>query len=114
MKASRIHGYGGAEVVQYDDVERPSASPGAVLVHVKAAGVNPVDWKICDGFTKGMFETKFPAILGGDIAGVVEELGSGVEGWKPGDEVFAMIGLMGGNAEYVAADLRSWHQSHAI
>ncbi|HTT83999.1 MAG TPA: NADP-dependent oxidoreductase [Rhizomicrobium sp.] len=101
MKASRIHGYGGPEVVHYEDVERPSAAPGAVLVHVRAAGVNPADWKIRDGFAKAMFETKFPAILGGDIAGVVEAVGEGVQDWKAGDEIFAMIGLMGGYAEYV-------------
>jgi NADPH:quinone reductase-like Zn-dependent oxidoreductase len=101
MKASRIHGYGGPEVVHFDDVERPSAGPGEVLVRVRGVGVNPVDWKIRDGFTKSMFETKFPAILGGDIAGVIERTGPGVERWKTGDEVFGLIGLTGANAEFI-------------
>jgi NADPH:quinone reductase-like Zn-dependent oxidoreductase len=104
MKASRIHGYGGSEVIHYEDVERPSAGAGAVLVRVRAAGVNPADWKIRDGFAKAMFETKFPAILGGDIAGVVEAAGEGVTDWKAGDDIFAMIGLMGGYAEYVVTN----------
>jgi NADPH:quinone reductase-like Zn-dependent oxidoreductase len=101
MKASRIHGYGGPEAIHYEDAAPPSPGPGEVLVCVHAMGVNPVDWKIRDGFAKAMFETKFPAILGGELAGVVEEVGPDVEDWKAGDEIFAMIGLLGANAEYV-------------
>lgn len=101
MKASRIHAYGGPEVVNYEDAEKPTAGAGEVLVRVKAASINPVDWKIRDGMTKSLFETKFPAILGGDLAGIVDSVGAGVTKWKAGDEVFALIGLTGASAEYV-------------
>jgi NADPH:quinone reductase-like Zn-dependent oxidoreductase len=102
MKASRIHDYGGPEVMHYEDAEKPTAGAGEVLVRVRGGSVNPVDWKVRSGFTKAMFETKFPAILGGDLAGVVETVGDGVNDWKAGDEVFAHIGLTGADAQYVA------------
>src|SRR5690606_19308779 len=68
---------------------------------VHAIGVNPVDWKIRSGFTRKMFELPLPAIVGGDISGVVEQVGAKVSGVKPGDEVFAMLGLTGAYAQYV-------------
>jgi NADPH:quinone reductase-like Zn-dependent oxidoreductase len=102
MKASRIHDYGGPEVMHYEDAEKPAAAAGEVLVRVRGASVNPVDWKIRSGFVKAIFETKFPAILGGDLAGVVEAVGEDISDWKVGDEVFAHIGLAGANAQYVA------------
>jgi NADPH:quinone reductase-like Zn-dependent oxidoreductase len=65
-------------------------------------GVNPVDWKLRSGAARKHLELPMPAILGGDIAGVVEQAGAGVEGFKAGDSVYAMIGLTGAYAEYVS------------
>lgn len=108
IKAMRIHEYGQLEVLRYEDIPRPVPDPGEVLVRVHAASVNPVDYKIRSGFARGMFATSpFPTALGGDIAGVVEETGSGVTAFKAGDAVFGMIGLIGAYTEYVAVKAES-------
>lgn len=62
----------------------PSPSAGELLVKIHAAGLHPADWKIQ---TYGVFIEKFPAILGTEIAGEVEQVGEGVEGWSKGDRV---------------------------
>src|SRR6476661_4986664 len=77
MKAIRIHNYGGPEVLQYEDAPRPQPQAGEVLVRVHAAGVNPIDWKVREGHMKDFWPHKFPLILGWDLSGVVEELGTG-------------------------------------
>lgn len=100
MKAVRIHAYGGPNVLRHEDMACPSPGPGEVLVQVRAASVNPVDWKVRSGHVKAMFgEQPFPMILGGDFAGVVSKTGSGVSGYRPGDAVFGMTGLIGAYAE---------------
>ncbi|WP_424359955.1 NADP-dependent oxidoreductase [Methanocella sp. MCL-LM] len=106
MKAIRYHSFGGPEVLRYEDVPKPEARPGEVLIRVKATGVNPVDWKIRAGYMKEVFQKMLPLIPGGDVAGVVEEVGSGVTDFKPGDEVYGWLGTgrNGTYAEYVSAD----------
>jgi NADPH:quinone reductase-like Zn-dependent oxidoreductase len=101
MKAIIIHEYGGPEVLKYEDVPRPEAKNDQLLVRVIAAGVNPVDGMI----RSGMFASEkraFPIILGGDIAGVVEKVGSKIAKFKPGEPVFAYVSLdnSGGYAQY--------------
>jgi NADPH:quinone reductase-like Zn-dependent oxidoreductase len=103
MKAVRMHEYGKADVLVCEDAPRPEPKPNEVLVKVHAAGVNPVDWKIrSGGFGKG--KGQLPLILGGEIAGTVESCGAEVKGFKPGDEVWALLSLArwGGYAEYAA------------
>ena len=78
MKAIRIHAYGGVENLHYDDVLRPEPQAGQVLVRVYAAGVNPLDWKIREGYFKQMFDYPLPVIIGQDIAGVVAAVATGV------------------------------------
>src|ERR1700675_2976582 len=93
MKAIRIHNYGGPEVLQYEDAPRPEPQAGEVLVRVHAAGVNPIDWKVREGHMKDFWPHKFPLILGWDVSGTVEEVGSGpaAEGrFKIGDEVYSL------------------------
>jgi NADPH:quinone reductase-like Zn-dependent oxidoreductase len=107
MKALRIHEYGGPEVLRLDDIPRPSPAVGEVLIHVRAMGVNPVDWKLRSGAARRHLELAMPAILGGDIAGEVEQTGSGVEGFKAGDAVYAMLGLTGAYAQYVSVKASS-------
>ncbi|MFD7874904.1 zinc-dependent alcohol dehydrogenase family protein [Streptomyces sp. NPDC059766] len=91
------------------DIKKPSAGPGQVLVKVRASGVNPLDGKIRAGKAAHAKST-LPAVLGLDLAGVVEEAGPGVDGFAPGDEVFGMTGgvgdLQGSLAEYAAVDVR--------
>lgn len=90
MKAAAINAYGGPEVLKIIDVETPKPGPGEVLVEVRAASVNPVDWKMRQGLLKDYFPVTFPRILGRDMAGVVAGLGAGVAGFKIGDRVYAM------------------------
>src|SRR5438132_8873194 len=82
--------YGGPETETFVDVERPRPGPGQVLVAVRAAGVNPVDWKQRTGYRRPgeSGEREFPAYFGNEVSGVVEEVGDGVEGFAAGDAVF--------------------------
>lgn len=92
--------YGGPETEALTEVARPVPGPGQVLVAVRAAGINPVDWKLRTGHVRpGDGEQAFPAVLGREAAGVVEEVGEGVEGFAVGDEVFGNT-VAGGYAEY--------------
>jgi NADPH:quinone reductase-like Zn-dependent oxidoreductase len=103
MKAIRIHTYGFGPVV-YEDAPQPIPGEGEVLVRVHASAVNPVDNAIRGGFLTGYFQLQFPAILGYDVAGVVESIGPGVSEYKPGDAVFARptFHRMGAFAEFAA------------
>jgi NADPH:quinone reductase-like Zn-dependent oxidoreductase len=107
MRAVVAERAGGPEVLAVEEVERPTPGPTEILVRVKAAGVNPTDWKSRRG--GGLVGKSFPAILGYDVAGVVEELGAGVTLYRPGDEVLGMPKfpvLPGAYAQYVAAPAR--------
>lgn len=116
MKAVRIHQYGGLEVLTYEDAPRPTPAPGEALIRVHAAGVNPVDWKVRIGRLQGRVHHHLPLILGWDVAGVVEALGTGVTNIKVGDAVYARpdIARDGAYAEYIvvrAAELALKPQS---
>ena len=102
MKAVRIHDYGDGSKLVFEDAPKPSPAKGELLVKVKAAGVNPVDWKIRSGMFRGGLEFTMPATLGFDVAGEVAEVGEGVKKFKEGDKVFAYLALNrgGGYAEY--------------
>jgi NADPH:quinone reductase-like Zn-dependent oxidoreductase len=93
MKAIRMRGYGGPEVLSYEDIPVPKVNADEILVRVHAAGVNPVDWKIRTGFGKEWFGHELPFVLGCDLAGVVESVGAGVKRFKPGDAVFGYVNL---------------------
>jgi len=88
MKAVRIHQYGGPEQLKFEDVPRPQPGTGEVLIRVRAAGVNPIDWKLRAGYLKNYMPVPMPFIPGIDVAGVVEAAGPGVTRFKKGDEVF--------------------------
>jgi N-ethylmaleimide reductase len=100
-RALRIHGYGGVEVMQWDEVPMPQAGPDEVLVKVAAAGVNGLDWKIRDGLVKDVFQLPLPAVLGLELAGEVAAVGEGVEGYAVGARVFGALGRVGAYAGYV-------------
>src|SRR5437588_4043932 len=75
MKAVRVHEYGGPEVLRYEDAPRPEPGLGEALVRVHAAGVNPVDWKIRQGYMQAFLPYPLPMIPGWDVSGVVEANG---------------------------------------
>src|SRR5471032_3313473 len=107
MKAILYHDYGSADVLRLEDVEKPVPSDKQVLVRVRAASVNPLDWHYMRGqpylirlLEPGLLKPKDPR-LGVDLAGQVEAVGKGVTQFKPGDEVFGYHS--GAFAEYVCA-----------
>jgi NADPH:quinone reductase-like Zn-dependent oxidoreductase len=108
MKAIVVHEYGGPEVLKYEDAPRPEPKEDQILVRVVAAGVNPVDGMIRSGMFAKHEKAAFPMILGGDIAGVVENVGNKIAKFKAGDPVFAYLSLKngGGYAEYALATER--------
>lgn len=103
MKAIRVHEYGDASVLRYEDAPRPEPKAGEILVRVVAAGVNPIDWKTRAGYLKEMVPLSLPWIPGCDFSGVVEHIGSGVAEFRRDDEVFGKADLPrdGSYAEYV-------------
>jgi NADPH:quinone reductase-like Zn-dependent oxidoreductase len=106
MKAIRIHNYGGLDVLKYEDAPRPKPQASEVLVRVHAAGVNPIDWKVREGEMKDFWPHKFPLILGWDLSGVVEKLGTSPAAagrFKIGDEVYSLPGPTrdGAYADYI-------------
>jgi NADPH:quinone reductase-like Zn-dependent oxidoreductase len=107
MKAVRIERYGNEDVLEFAEVERPTPGENQLLVKVRAAAVNPVDWKIRDGLGD-IFGLKPPLILGCEVAGTVEAVGGpsrrGIKEFVGGDEVYGYLGAYsGGYAEYVIA-----------
>ena len=103
MRAVSQESLGGPEVLTVVDLPRPSPRTNEILVRVKAASVNPTDWKHRGN---GGFLGKPPFVLGWDLSGVVESVGVGVARFSPGDEVFGMLSYPfghGSHAEYVAA-----------
>src|SRR3990172_2727512 len=99
MKAAQINRYGGSEAVEINkNAASPVASPGKLIVEVYAAGVNPIDWKIREGYMQQMRSLSFPITLGSDFSGLVMEAGEGVSGFKKGDEVYGQAIVLGGGS----------------
>ena len=101
-KAVRFDSYGGVDVLEVRDVPRPVPAAGEVLVEVRAAGINPSEAVIRSGALADQFPATFPSGQGSDLAGVVAELGSSVDGFAVGDEVIGFSNLRSSHAEYVA------------
>jgi NADPH:quinone reductase-like Zn-dependent oxidoreductase len=99
MRAARAHRFGSEEALAIEEIDAPEPGAGQIRIAVRAAGVNPVDWKLLSG--KAPVSPPLPFTPGGDVAGVVDAVGPGVEGWSPGDRVFAHPGLMGGYVEAI-------------
>src|SRR6266508_4161927 len=102
MKAVRIERYGNEEVVALAEVERPTPADNELLVKVRAAAVNPVDWKIRDGLGD-IFGLKPPLILGCEVAGTVEALGSRVKDFVAGGGVYGYLSEYRGGCEGAGA-----------
>ncbi|MEV8181737.1 NADP-dependent oxidoreductase [Specibacter sp. NPDC078692] len=89
MKAMSYSQYGGSEVLTQSQLPTPKVAPGSVLIRVKAAGVNPVDWKIMSGGLDALMDVNFPVIPGWDVAGVVAAVGFDTPEFTVGDEVYS-------------------------
>ncbi|MEK4284059.1 MULTISPECIES: zinc-dependent alcohol dehydrogenase family protein [Ureibacillus] len=108
MKAQVIQTFGNPSVFQIQDLPTPEVIPGHVLIQVKATSVNPIDTKVRSGFVPAV-APEFPAVLHGDVAGVVCAVGEGVSKFQVGDEVYGCAGGFKGTtggalAEYMLAD----------
>lgn len=99
MKAQLLTGFGGVDQITLTEVPEPHAGPGEVRLTVEAVGINPMDVKIQHGWLQDEFDTPLPAVLGSDVVGVVDEVGTGVTAFSVGDRV---VGLAedGAYAEY--------------
>lgn len=89
MKAITYAAYGDPDVLTLSDIDEPKVGPGEVRLAVRAASVNPVDWKIVQGALDPIINVAFPAVPGWDVAGVVEQVGADVTEVAAGDEVMA-------------------------
>ena len=101
MKAAQMKGYGSSdEVIEINkNVPAPNdPSAGKVLVKIKAAGINPVDWKIREGYMQQMIPLQFPSPLGMDFSGVIEKVGQGISEFRQGDEVYGQASIMSGGS----------------
>jgi NADPH:quinone reductase-like Zn-dependent oxidoreductase len=104
MKALTFHEYGGPEVLKVAEAPEPHAGPGQIRIAVKAASVNPIDWKVKSGMLAGGKPLDAPGYLGYDAAGVVDEVGEGVTGVAVGDDVLGK----GSNTQAEFAVLDAW------
>jgi NADPH:quinone reductase-like Zn-dependent oxidoreductase len=101
MKAAQMKGYGSSdEVIEINEnVPAPNdPSAGKILVKIKAAAINPVDWKIREGYMQQMIPLQFPSSLGMDFSGVIEKVGQGVSDFRQGDEVYGQASLLSGGS----------------
>ncbi len=109
MKAQSIKQFGDVSVFEETQLAKPTVKPGYVLIKVMATSVNPIDTKIRAGFVPDI-TPPFPAVLHGDVAGIIEEVGTGVTNFKVGDEVYGCAGGLKGEdgalAEYMLADAK--------
>jgi len=103
MQAVQIHSFGNSDVLKLEEVPKPAAGADEVLVRVRAAGVNPIDWKVRAGYLQSFIPHKLPLILGWDVSGVVEKTGPNVTAFAYGDEVYGQLDITknGAYAEYV-------------
>lgn len=110
MKAAQYNKYGGPEVIEINlDAQKPIPAKDQVLVEVHAASLNPFDYKLRLGYMKEMIPLQFPFTIGGDFSGVVMNLGTGVSGFKVGDEVYGqalvLTGASGSLAEFATSNV---------
>ncbi|NUU24558.1 MAG: alcohol dehydrogenase catalytic domain-containing protein, partial [Streptomycetaceae bacterium] len=102
-QAIQYSAHGDADVLEAASLRTlPAPGPGQVRVRVRAAGVNPIDWKIRSGAMAAIFPVDLPHVPGQDVAGVVDAVGEGVTAWAVGDEVFGMT--VKTYADYTLAD----------
>ncbi|AMH01569.1 NADP-dependent oxidoreductase [Serratia liquefaciens] len=99
--AAVMYDYGARDTIKIEPVKRPEVSPGKVIVEIKAAAVNPLDWKLRDGIFKDLFPLNLPCVLGMEFAGDIVEVGEGVTNFKVGDRVIGKSVNYGAFAETI-------------
>ncbi|MGG1948055.1 NADP-dependent oxidoreductase [Trinickia sp. NRRL B-1857] len=104
QRAVLIRAYGDASAAEVADIAKPEPKEGQVLVHVRAAGINGLDWKVREGYVRDAFPLPLPAVLGIELAGVVEAVGPGVTRFRAGDRVMGSLGGLGAYADFVTVD----------
>jgi NADPH:quinone reductase-like Zn-dependent oxidoreductase len=104
QRAVLIRAYGGAAAAEVAEIAAPAVGSGQVLVRVRAAGVNGIDWKVREGFVREAFPLQLPAVLGIELAGTIEALGPGASRFRVGDRVMGPLGGLGAYADVVAVD----------
>lgn len=102
MRAALINQYGGPEVIQVTDIDRPNPKSDQVLVEVHAASINPFDFKLRQGYMKNMIPLTFPMTIGMDVSGVVTEIPEGGSGLAVGDEVYGSAIVLNGGSGAIA------------
>jgi alcohol dehydrogenase len=102
LKAAQMNEYGDANVVHIHEAAKPRVVEGKVLVEVHASSINPFDAKLRAGYMKGAIPLQFPYTVGGDIAGVVTEVGAGVGALAVGDKVYGQAAGVAGNSGAMA------------
>jgi len=101
QRAVLIRAYGGASAAEVGEISKPTAGDGQVLVRVRAAGVNGLDWKVREGLVQKVFPLPLPAVLGIELAGTVEAVGPGASRFQVGDRVMGPLGRLGAYADFV-------------
>ena len=104
QRAVLIRAYGGADVAEVAEIATPHVGPGQVLVQVRAAGLNGIDWKVREGYVRDAFPLQLPAVLGIELAGVVTAIGPDVSRFQVGDRVMGPLGGLGAYADVVAVN----------
>ena len=102
--AARLSAYGGPDTVRIEAVPVPTPAPGQVLVRVRAAGLNALDWKVRQGYLRDAMPLTLPATLGVELAGEVVGIVDGVSRFAVGDRVMGPVGGFGAYADHVAVD----------
>ena len=100
MKSAQITRYGNtSEVIKINQTNAPNLSAGKVLVNVQVAGINPIDWKIREGYMQQMIHLQFPSTLGMDFSGIIKQVGEEISSdFKQGDEVYGQAGIPSGGS----------------
>ena len=100
MKSAQINRYGSSEVIEINqNTPSPIISPSKVLVELKAAGINPIDWKIREGYMKQVISLQFPSTLGMDFSGIIKQIGEDISSnYKQGDEVYGQASVTNGGS----------------
>lgn len=111
MKAAQYSQYGGSEVIEIKEIDKPELKEGQVLVEVKAAAVNPFDWKVRRGYMKETIPLELPITIGADYSGILNEVPDDITDFNVGDEVYGSANVLnggsGGFAEYATSNTTS-------
>src|SRR3989344_7315392 len=114
MKAAQFKDYGGPEVIVINEIPQPTPDKNQVLIEVKAATINPFDYKVRRGDMRGMMPLELPLTLGGNLSGVIVEVGNEIIKFKVGDEVFGQAYAFGGGSGAIAEYAVSKEENIAI